>query len=169
MIRSARNRTEDDHLGDEHALAAEIIRKAAERDGADQDARKACRGDEARLEGGKVEFALDQRHRDAAHEHDEPFEEFPKGRERPDAPLHARHGRGLQRGAIRPDGTSSIYSCTVLTLACAGRSAVVTSFIRLVPLRLPCGNDCRPCHRIRLTRVSRGKLATIGRVWHVKL
>jgi hypothetical protein len=36
-----KEQAEDDHLGDEHALAAEIVRQAAEQDGADQDAREA--------------------------------------------------------------------------------------------------------------------------------
>ena len=95
---------EDDHLGDEHALAAEIVREAAERDGADQDAREACRGDQALLGGGEMEFAGDQRHRDAAHEDDEALEELAEGGERPNAPLHARHGRGFERSAVRPYG-----------------------------------------------------------------
>ena len=43
-------RHEDDHLGDEHRLAAEAIRQSAEGDGADKNAEQARRADDAMLE-----------------------------------------------------------------------------------------------------------------------
>jgi hypothetical protein len=92
----------DDHLGDEHPLAAEIVRQATKQDGADQDAGEARGGDESDLGLGEVELAGDQRHRHAAHEDDKAFKELAGGGERPDKPLHPRHRGGLHRGAIRP-------------------------------------------------------------------
>jgi hypothetical protein len=40
-----------------------------------------------------VEFANDERQRDAGHEDDETLEELSGGGQRPDAPLHAGHRR----------------------------------------------------------------------------
>ena len=93
---------EHDHLGDEHALAAEIIRHSAEEHGANQDAGEACRGDEALFIRDEMVLPGDQRHSHAAHEHHESLEELAGGGEHPDAPLHAGQRRRFQSGAVRP-------------------------------------------------------------------
>ncbi|HXC13498.1 MAG TPA: hypothetical protein VNV39_11720 [Stellaceae bacterium] len=56
-------RAKDDHLGDEHPLAAEIVGQAAEQDGAKQNAREARGADSALFGGGYVKIAHDQRQR----------------------------------------------------------------------------------------------------------
>ena len=96
-------RHEDDHLGDEHALAPEVVGQASETDGADQDAEQAGGADQAVLRGTDAELARDQRQRDARHEDDEALEELSGRRERPDAPLHRGHRRVFQARAVRPD------------------------------------------------------------------
>jgi hypothetical protein len=97
-------RHENDHLGDEHGLAAEAVRQAAERESADENAKQTRRADDAMLIGGDVELALEQRERDAGHENNIAFEEFARGGKRPDQPLHAGHRRGWKRGSVRPHG-----------------------------------------------------------------
>ena len=77
-------RAEDDHLHDEHAFAAEIVRHAAKTDGPDEDAKQT---------------------RGAGHEDDEPFEKLSRGGEAPDAPLHCRHRHARQGGSIGPGGS----------------------------------------------------------------
>ena len=52
---------EDDHLRDEHALAAEIVRQAAEQHRAEQDAGEAGGADDALLGRQDMKFANDQR------------------------------------------------------------------------------------------------------------
>ena len=110
-------RAEDHHLGDEHRLAAEAIRQAAEADGADQNAEQARRADDAMLGGADVEFARDQRKRDAGHEDDEAFEEFAGGGQRPDQPLHPGHRRRRKMGPIGPHRQ---LVDMVLNRSCAG-------------------------------------------------
>jgi hypothetical protein len=83
---------ENEHLDDEHALAAEIVRQAAEADGADEDAEQARRSDHPVLGPREAEFLPDERHGDAGHEHDEALEELAGRGEPPDAPLHGGHG-----------------------------------------------------------------------------
>jgi hypothetical protein len=51
---------------------------------------------------GDVEFLRDQRQGDAGYEHHEALEEFAGRGERPDPPLHGRHGRPQQRRPVRP-------------------------------------------------------------------
>ena len=86
----AKERGEDNHLHDEHGLAPEPIRQAAQADCADQDSAQAGGADEAVLGGGDIELAGDQRQCDAGHENDKALEEFAGGGQHPDAPLHRR-------------------------------------------------------------------------------
>ncbi len=72
---------EDEHLRDEHALAAEIVGKPAKQRRTDQDAGEAGGTDDALFRRQEVEFARHERQRDAGHEDNEALEEFAGGGE----------------------------------------------------------------------------------------
>jgi hypothetical protein len=98
----AQEDNEDDHLGDEHRLAAEAIGQAAQEQRADQDAEETRGTDETVLGRADIELVGDQRQRHAGHEHHKAFEEFAGRREDEDAPLHCRHRADVDRGAVGP-------------------------------------------------------------------
>jgi len=62
-------------------------------------------GDQSVLGRANAELSREERKRDARHEHDEALEEFARGGERPDEPLHARHRGRWKLGSIRPYGS----------------------------------------------------------------
>ena len=97
-------RDEDHHFHEEHDLAAEAVRQTPEADRADEDAEQGRGGDQSVLGRANAELSREERKRDARHEHDEPLEEFARGGERPDEPLHARHRGRWKLGSIRPHG-----------------------------------------------------------------
>ena len=99
----AQEDNEDNHLGDEHRLAAEAVGQAAQEQRADQDAEETCRTDETVLGRADIELVGDQRQRHAGHEHHKAFEEFAGRRQDEDAPLHRRHRRHVDARAVRPD------------------------------------------------------------------
>ena len=81
---------EEDHLGDEHPLAAEIIRQPPQQHGADQDTEQAGGADNALFGCADVELAHDQGQGDAGHEDDVAFEELAGGGERPRCAIASR-------------------------------------------------------------------------------
>ena len=98
----AKERSEDDHLHDEHGFAPEPVRQATQADGADQDSAQAGGADESVLRRRDVELSRDERQRNTGHEHHKPLEELACGGQHPDTPLHRRHGIGLQPRTIGP-------------------------------------------------------------------
>ena len=107
------------HLYKEHDLSAEAVRQPPEANGAYQDAKQSRGSDHSLLWGAHVEFARQQRERDAGHEDDKALEKFPCGGQGPDQPLHAGHRRGPEAGAISPHGQ---FIDVVLNRFCARRA-----------------------------------------------
>ena len=133
---------EQDHLGDEHPFAAEDVRESAEENGANQDAEEARGTDDALLGRADVEFAHDQRQRNAGHEDDESLKELSRCRERPDTPLHGGHGRRLEGGAVGPHGKFVYIVLDRFWTGAARRSSIGENGSFLVfPRRLQ--NFCR--------------------------
>ncbi len=85
---------EDDRLGNEHPLAAEVVGQPSECAGADQDASQRCGGHQALVGGCQPELDRNQRQRNTGHEYDHALEELACGGKAEDAPLHAGHRRG---------------------------------------------------------------------------
>ena len=101
---------EDDHLGDEHRLAAKAVRQPAEAKGADQDAEQTGRADQAVLGRIDSEFARDQRQRHAGHEHHKAHEELAGGGERSRCATASRSSAPMARSFRRPTWGARRYN-----------------------------------------------------------
>ena len=105
--RAERHRHQEDqkqnHLRDEELLPSQMVRQATQRGGSDENAKKRGRSNHPFLRVPEMELHGDERQRNTGHEDHKPLEEFSRGRQPPDLPLHDRHGNLRDRGSIRPD------------------------------------------------------------------